>query len=193
MPAINLRVGFTIYIHSIRRLEDLCRAWHFLPPYLTPNFMTNIDHKVTHDQQKEIEQLRAENQELRSQLARAKNPDPVKRPSFGRVLRLVRNACMELERSAEGKWVLSMGQVSRTFARLREIWEILIQEDWNLSDIFPLPKPERRATGDVTQSLLGKPRHPKRNPCIAPKKANHWDLPWWVRERIDRAKVSPLS
>lgn len=130
----------------------------------------------------EIERLRAENLELRLQLARAKNPEPVNRPSLSRVLKLARNACMELERSEKGKWTLRMGKLIRTFAKLRDIWLLLTQEEWLLSDIFP-SQPES------LEVLKSKPttRTPKRYPSLAP----NLHIGWWNKDRV--TAVSPLS
>lgn len=68
----------------------------------------------------------------------AKDLSPVVRPSFARVRRMAREACLELTKEG-GRFVISMGnKVRRTFKKLKEIWEFLSQDDWALSDLFPL-------------------------------------------------------
>jgi len=106
-----------------------------------------------------IEELKAQNEELRTQLVeaktcanRAKDFSPVGRASFRRVMMVVTRACMNLKRVAGG-WLLFMGNLERKFKTLQEIWMLLTQEDWYLSDIFspqkssPQPKdiPRRRS------------------------------------------------
>jgi hypothetical protein len=124
--------------------------------------------------EEEIKRLRAEVAELKLRLAKAKNPDPVERPSLRRVMVLCANACMKLEK-LNGLWVLSLGNLSRTFKRLKEIWDLFIQEDWILSNIFPqmsVPKPKQKVE-KVT------PRLPHRYPSLD----YSFNLPWWQRER----------
>lgn len=111
----------------------------------------------------EIEELRAENERLRRELAasqatirRAKDATPVQRPSRKRVVQLVRDACMELARVAGG-WELRLGNLKRRFRFLKQIWEILTADDWSLGEIFP-PDGKGKAL----------PRLPKRYPVLAP-------------------------
>jgi hypothetical protein len=134
-------------------------------------------------EEQEIERLRAENLELRLKLARAKNPEPVERPSLGRVLKLAQNACMELERSASGKWQLRMGKLIRTFAKLRDIWLLLTKEEWLLSDIFP-PQPK---SPEVPKPIPAA-RSPKRYPSLL---APNLHIGWWNKDRV--TAVSPPS
>lgn len=114
----------------------------------------------------EIEDLKAEVERLNRELAaaqamirRAKNIDPVQKPTFRRVLQLAREACLDIRRVAGG-WELSMGDsLKRRFRFLKEIWVLLLQESWSLLDLFtPEPKQQRKA----------KPRKPKRYPPLAP-------------------------
>lgn len=91
----------------------------------------------------EIARLRAQKLELlervRSQSEitnRAKDISPVQRCSFIRVLRLARAACLDVSKTATGEWILSMGSMTRQFKRLKQIWELLIPEEWNLMDLF---------------------------------------------------------
>jgi len=99
----------------------------------------------TNPLQAEIERLRAENQQLKEQLAEAqqklreaKDTSPVVRPSFKRTIQLVHQACMSLERCGR-KWLLKMGHLQRTFASLKEIWQLLNQKDWVLTEVFTTP------------------------------------------------------
>lgn len=113
--------------------------------------------------QQENRELKQENQRLTTELKEAKNIirrakdiSPLMRISLRRVLRLARNACMDIKRTVGG-WILKMGDKARKFRRLADIWDILSQDDWCLSDIFapdkliPLdkikpPRPYKRPT-----------------------------------------------
>lgn len=97
----------------------------------------------------EIEQLKQElivlkrkNEELKEELKKAqqiirqaKDISPVVRPSLKRVLRLAHKACMDVKRTASG-WILQMGHLARKFRRLGDIWLLLSQDNWCLSEIF---------------------------------------------------------
>lgn len=94
----------------------------------------------------QIKQLQQENQRLTEELNEAKNTirrakdiSPLMRPSFKRVLRLAHDACMEVQRTVGG-WILKMGDKARKFRRLADIWDILSQDDWYLSDLFASDK-----------------------------------------------------
>lgn len=87
----------------------------------------------------ENERLAAENKRLGAILRRAKDPNPVERCSFKRVAQLVADACMTLSRVAGG-WILRLGNRERRFRFLRQIWEILTEQEWLLEDLFP-PQP----------------------------------------------------
>jgi hypothetical protein len=110
--------------------------------------------EVTNSQlQKEIIALRRENAKLRQEneiiskdleqakqiLRRAKDISPLMRISLKRVLRLAHDACMDVKRSVGG-WILSLGNKARKFHRLADIWDLLSQDDFHLSDIFPEDK-----------------------------------------------------
>lgn len=121
-----------------------------------------------------IAELEAENAKLRERLARAKNPEPVQRPTFIRVLRLARNACMEVSRHKNGGFVLSFGSLRRWFKRLRDLWEIFTSDDWILSEIF---------SKKVLPNIPRRPKVQQRNPSLAP--ATNTTAPqWWHGDRI---------
>jgi hypothetical protein len=108
------------------------------------------------DQQQLIETLQKEVAALRRIIARAKDATPVSRPSLKRVAALAATACMSI-RKISGGWLLSMGNLCRSFRKLTEIWELLTQEEWLLSDIFP----------QMNMPEIFKPRLKRRNPVLA--------------------------
>lgn len=99
--------------------------------------------------EKEIASLKRENAKLRQEneilnkdldqakqiIRRAKDISPLIRISLKRVLRLAYDACMEVKRTVGG-WILKMGDKARKFKRLADIWDILSQDNWYLSEIF---------------------------------------------------------
>jgi hypothetical protein len=96
----------------------------------------------------EIARLRVQNNELSSrvrsqseQIRLAKDISPVEKPSLKRVLALAQAACLDVLKSAEGNWILSMGRLKRSFKKLRDIWDLLIVDDWFLEDLFSPPPP----------------------------------------------------
>jgi hypothetical protein len=96
----------------------------------------------------EIARLRTQNEELiklvRSQsekIQSAKDISPVEKPSLKRVLALARSACLDVFKNAEGSWILSMGPLKRSFRKLRQIWDLLIVDDWYLDELFSPPPP----------------------------------------------------
>ena len=132
----------------------------------------------------EIEKIKSENAQLakdkadaRTALRRAKNPEPVERPSVKRMLSIVAGAFMRLRQVFTGfkltrdgsripkpdGWELSMGDSKRRFRSLKEIWQLLTQEDWFLGDIFPpVPAPKKRRGSPL-------PRLPLRHPVLVPR------------------------
>jgi hypothetical protein len=93
--------------------------------------------------QAEIQRLREQNDEMcdriraQSQIInRAKDINPVARPSFKRVLTLARAAFLDLCKCPAGGWFLSLGQRVRQFKTLRQIWDILCLDDWFWEDLF---------------------------------------------------------
>lgn len=124
----------------------------------------NID-----EMRSELERLRKENEALKQEvraanntLRRAKDISPVERPSLKRVMKLAADACMTITREG-GRWILKMGHLTRSFKRLGQLWELLIADNWYLSDIFPPPEPPKER-----RSFFPPPWLKKRNPSIAP-------------------------
>jgi hypothetical protein len=75
----------------------------------------------------------AKNSEI---IARAKNIASVSRPSLPRVKRLCESACLDVEK-VEGGYQLSFGfTLKRVFKKLSHIFDILVLNNWYLSDIF---------------------------------------------------------
>lgn len=77
------------------------------------------------------------------------------RISLKRVLRLAHDACMDVQRTVGG-WILRMGNKARKFRRLADIWYILSQDNWYLSDIFA---PDKLVSIDLIQ-----PPRPRKRP-----------------------------
>ncbi|MGL6337685.1 MAG: FtsB family cell division protein, partial [Waterburya sp.] len=105
--------------------------------------------------------LKQENQRLTEELAEAKHIircakdiSPVMRFSLQRVMRLAHQACMDVQRTVGG-WILKMGDKARKFRRLADIWYILSQDNFLLSEIFP---PEKL----IAVELILSPRPRKR-------------------------------
>lgn len=106
----------------------------------------------------DLSRSQSEASDLRRALAQAKDPSPVKRCSLKRVQALATNACMAVQRVASG-WLLKFGRLERHFRFLGQIWQILLQEDWALSDVFPSePSKQQKAL-----------RLPFRHPVLAAK------------------------
>ncbi|MGL5939883.1 MAG: hypothetical protein ACRC2S_05775 [Waterburya sp.] len=61
---------------------------------------------------------------------------------------------MDVQRTVAG-WILKMGDKARKFRRLADIWDLLSQEDFLLSEIFP---PEKL----IAVELILPPRKRKR-------------------------------
>ena len=110
----------------------------------------------------QYQQLQNENQVLKKDLEisrniirRAKDITPLIRISLKRVLRLAHDACMDVQRTVGG-WILRMGDRARKFKRLADIWDILSQDNWYLSDIFA---PDKLIAIDLIQPPISrKPR-----------------------------------
>jgi len=92
--------------------------------------------KVIADKDAEIERLREVEAEISRRIRRAKNIDPVSRPSLFRVKCLAECAGLEVDR-VEGGYQMSFGfTLKRVFKKLSHIFDILILDNWYLSDIF---------------------------------------------------------
>ena len=83
------------------------------------------------------------------------------RISLKRVLRLAKDACMDVKRTVGG-WILRMGDKARRFKRLADIWDILSQNNWYLSEIFA---PDKLIAIDLIQ-----PPRPRKPPTLPDKK-----------------------
>ena len=110
--------------------------------------------------QVEIQRLSEQNHEMRERIRtqteminRAKDINPVARPSFKRVLALAQAACLDLCKCPGGGWFLSLGQRVRKFKTLGQIWDILCLDNWFLEDLlgdFLVVKP--RKVSDITRA-----------------------------------------
>ena len=86
--------------------------------------------------QQENELVKKDLDQAKQIIRRAKDITPLMRISLKRVLRLAHDACMDVKRTVGG-WILKMGNKARKFRRLADIWDLLSQDDFLLSDIFP--------------------------------------------------------
>jgi hypothetical protein len=113
----------------------------------------------------EIARLRTQNDELlsrvRSQstiISRAKDISPVQRPTLKRVRDMASQAFLDVVKGARSGFCLTWGAAKKHFRHLKDIWELLIQDDWPLSDWFSPPPP---ATPPAAQKPLFAPIHSK--------------------------------
>ena len=165
-PHKNLKIGLDAHYcpDCHKRFESGTKAYEQL---LSETDKRELDRKkdaLIKRLREEVDQLYETVGALRGQINRAKDPNPFKRPSFLRVLQLARTALMDLVRT-KGGWVLSMGStITRKFKTLREIWELLTQDDWYLGDIFP----QTSADKPEPKPVEVKPRLPQRHPPLAP-------------------------
>lgn len=84
----------------------------------------------------EAEYWKKRNAKNEEKIARAKNISPVSRASLPRVKRLCESACLDVEK-VEGGYQLSFGfTFKRLFKKLSHIFDILVLDNWYLSDIF---------------------------------------------------------
>jgi hypothetical protein len=92
--------------------------------------------KVIAEKELEAEYWKKRNAKNEEKIARAKNISPISRVSLPRVKRLCESACLDVEK-VEGGYQLSFGfTLKRLFKKLSHIFDILILENWYLSDIF---------------------------------------------------------
>jgi hypothetical protein len=84
----------------------------------------------------EAEYWKKRNAKNEEKIARAKNISPVSRASLPRVKRLCESACLDVEKVGGG-YQLSFGfTFKRLFKKLSHIFDILVLDNWYLSDIF---------------------------------------------------------
>lgn len=126
-------------------------------------------------------------------LRQAINPEPYKRPGYWKVWGMARQFELNLEKIREGKfkgrYLLNWGAHYRVFGKLKEVWDLVSEETFTHSSVFPThpayqhqPEPEPQSNNDVTQELLDAyhpPRLPKRHPSIAPKSFSVPKSLWW--------------
>lgn len=91
-----------------------------------------------------IAELEAENERLTEALrkahitiANAKDIDPIQRLSEKRVAKMAASACLKLVRHKVKGWVISIGNACQWYRSLWDIWAILSQESWSLSELIP--------------------------------------------------------
>lgn len=139
----------------------------------------NIDEIVAENERlkKEITDLEVQIRAAETTIRRARDVSPIERPSLKRVLKLAQDACLAVQR-VRGGWMLKLGNLARRFKRLSQIWELLITDNWILSELFHAVLPVRVPKilkGFSGQSICPETSRPKptlRNPCIAPSYGN---------------------
>jgi hypothetical protein len=89
--------------------------------------------------ERENQLLKKDLEQAKQVIRRAKDIAPVMRLSLKRVLRLAHHACMDVQKTVGG-WILKMGDKARKFKRLWEVWDIVSQNEFILSEIFPSEK-----------------------------------------------------
>ena len=150
--------------------------------------LENTIKQLEAEQEASIEQnrrLKQENEILKKDLEcakqvirRAKDIAPVMRLSLKRVLRLAHHACMDVERCLGG-WILRMGDKARKFRRLWQVWDVVSQDEFILSEIFP---PDKL----IDVNLIQPPR--RRRPKAQQKKT----FPLMRPEDVMRRRTMPL-
>ncbi len=119
--------------------------------------------------EKLIRELEKENSELKEKLARAKDPEPCKRPTFNHVQQLVKNCCLDLTRKLKnGKtkgFIVSLGKKTRVFKRLKDVFLFVTQAEWTLDELFPPYDPK-------------KPKQPKPKTCQYCNRLVKWHKEW---------------
>lgn len=85
----------------------------------------------------DIDEIHAENRDLKEVINRAKNISPWARPNFTNVRRMAARWGINIVK-APGGWVVKMAsKIGKKFKRLRDIWLILTQEEFFHEDFFP--------------------------------------------------------
>ena len=123
------------------------------------------ENALLRQKQKELEQenelIKKDLEQAKQVIRRAKDISPLMRISLKRVLRLAHDACMDVQRTVGG-WVLKMGSKARKFRRLADIWYLLSQDEFLLSEIFPEDK--------LIAIDLILPPHPRKRPTSPEKR-----------------------
>lgn len=108
-----------------------------------------------------IAELEAENERLQNELrkarvtiANAKDIDPIQRLSEKRVKKMAASACLDLVRHKVKGWVIRMGSAYQWYKSLWDIWAILSQESWNLSELIPSTIPPKLVRDERLYSSL---------------------------------------
>jgi len=92
--------------------------------------------KIIAEKDLEIEYRKQREKKQAEIIARAKNISPISRVSLSRVKHLCEAACLDVEK-VEGGYQMSFGfTLKRFFKKLSHIFDILILDNWYLSDIF---------------------------------------------------------
>ncbi|MGB3514603.1 MAG: hypothetical protein WBA93_36415 [Microcoleaceae cyanobacterium] len=116
---------------------------------------------------RQVEQLERENSELKRKLNEARDPNPVIRPSRKRIHRLLMDAGMSLYRSGNW-WLVKFGNLRQHYRKLTQIWKVIINDSWNLTDLFPFPSKSDTPPEETTKKRkpANPPRKPQRNLSI---------------------------
>ncbi|GEM_PF-2713109 len=108
-----------------------------------------------------ITELEAENERLLTELrkakdtiANAKNIDPVLRPSISRIRRITQNTGIDVIKHHVKGYVVAMGRFKQWFRRLRDIWEIVKRDEWDLCELIPSSVPPSHAQEKSIYKLL---------------------------------------
>ncbi|WP_413160078.1 hypothetical protein ACL6C3_16805 [Capilliphycus salinus ALCB114379] len=153
-----------------------------------------------------IEELEAENERLQSELrkaketiAEAKDIRPVKRPTLNRVRRLAKEAFLDVTRHSVKGFVVAMGRCKQWYEKLRDIWDILKREEWDLAEVIPSSVSPKIAREKSMMNFLietaGSSPEPKQESIIFPTRARDFNktiLPPVKRQPRDR-KLNPQT
>ena len=111
--------------------------------------------------------------ESQTALLRAKDSSEVERASETRTSRLADQAGMSLSRWGRG-WIIRFGKKRRWFKKLKDVWLVLTQPDWKLTDFFnpklnkiPSRKPKPNSCGNFNGH---------RPDCSTPRPWTPWNL-----------------
>lgn len=115
---------------------------------------------MTYDElEQRLEELERENRELKERLARAKDPNPTKRPTFRRVKELLAKFSVELSvnwiNHRRRGYIISLGSKMRIFKRLWDIFVFITRSNWTLEELFT-PEPEEKPKKEKKQPICKK-------------------------------------